>query len=289
MSDAAALLLEPLQYPFMVRGLLQVLLLSVATGLVGVFVVQRNLTFFSHALAHSAFPSLIVAAVLGISPVAGAIVGAAIALAILLPLRGRSDVGDDSAVGIVFVGLFALGVVLVGLLRVRSASVGAAVVGNLLGIDAGDLALSAGLVAALAGLVGVFYRPLAFSLFDPSGARALGLPSRGLDALLLGMIAATMLVSVQAVGVILAVAALVTPAAAARLWARRLPSLIVLAAALGAGAGALGLYVAYYVTIAPAAVIVLALSGTFLVSALAAPRGLRVRLAGPRPDGPRAA
>jgi manganese/iron transport system permease protein len=186
-------------------------------------------------------------------------------------------VGDDSAIGIVFVALFALGVVLIGLLRVRSRDVSAAVVGNLLGIGPGELLLSAALVLLLALAVAGLYRPLALVGFDPIAARAIGLPVGLLEGLLITLVAATVIVAVQVVGVILTVAVLITPAATARLWARRLPTVMLIAATLGATSGALGLYVAYYLPIAPAAVIVLLLTALFVASALLAPRGPSTR------------
>ena len=271
------LVMDPLQLAFMRHGLLEVVLLGVASGLIGPFVVQRRLTFFAHALSHTIFPALVLAAVLRIDPAVGALLGAAATAAFVLALLRRPDIGEDSAIGIVFVGLFALGVVLIGLLRVRSRDVSAAVVGNLLGIGPGDLLLSAGLVLLLAAAVAALYRPLALVGFDPIAAQALGLPVGRLEGVMIGLMAGTIIVGVQVVGVILTVAVLVTPAATARLWARRLPTVMLLAGLLGAGSGAVGLYVAYYVPVAPAAVIVLLLTALFAVSALVGPGGLAGR------------
>jgi ABC-type Mn2+/Zn2+ transport system permease subunit len=118
------------------------------------------------------------------------------------------------------------------------------------------------------------YRPLVLVSFDRLAAKALALPVPPLDLLLLAAIAATAVVSVKVVGVILTVAMLVTPASAARLWSARLPRIMLLSAIFGALAGTLGLYAAYYVPIAPAAVVVMVLGALFLVSVLSAPRGL---------------
>jgi manganese/iron transport system permease protein len=279
LGGLVAALLGPLGYPFMLRGLLEALLLGAACGLVGIFVVQRNLTFFAHALSHTVFPALVLATVLRVDLALGALVGTVVTLALILGLQRQRGVGEDSAVGIVFIGLLALGVVLVGLFRVRSRDVGAALVGNILGVGEGDLLLGAGLLLGLGVAVGALYRPLLLASFDRLSARALGLPLGLLDLILLAMVASTAVVSVKVVGIILTVAVLVTPAAAARLWARRVPTIMLLSAALGALAGASGLYVAYYVPIAPAAIIVLVLSALFAVSVLFAPRGvLRGRL-----------
>lgn len=272
MTNPFTLLLDPLAEPFMRNGLLEVLLLGAACGPIGAFVVQRNLTFLAHALSHTLFPALVLAAILRLDPLVGAIFGAALTLAIVFGLRRRPDVGEDSAVGIAFVGLFALGVVLVGLFRLRARDVGAALVGNLLGIGPTDLALSAGLVIVLAAALGLLYRPLVLTSFDRVSALALGLPVALLDLVLLVLVAGTTIVGVQVVGVILTVAALVTPAATARLWVRRLPRIMLLAAALGALAGLVGLYVAYYVPVSPAGIIVLVLSSAFGLSVLIAPR-----------------
>jgi manganese/iron transport system permease protein len=268
------LLVEPLGYPFMRDGLLAVLLLGVAMAIVGPFVVHRNLTFFAHALAHTVFPALVLAAALRLTPTLGAAAGAALTVLLVLGLRRSStEVRDDSAVGIVFIGLFALGVVLVGLLRVRARDVGAAVSGNVLGIGPSELLASAGLVVALVITLGLMHRPLILATFDPQAARALGLPLGFLDLVLLGMVAGTTVVSVNVVGVILTVAVLVTPAATASLWGATLGRTMVVAGGVAALAGAVGLYVAYYVPVAPAATIVLVLGGCYTVSALVAPRG----------------
>lgn len=267
------LILDPLGMPFMRNGLTEVLLLGIACGIVGPFVVHRNLTFLGHALSHTMFPALVLAAILRVNLLIGAIAGTMVTLALVLGLRRRRDVGEDSAVGIVFVGLFSLGVVLVGLFRVRSKDVGAALIGNLLGIGPSELALSGGLVVVLYATFWLFRGPFILTAFDRTSAVALGLPTSLLDALLYGLLAGTVIVSVQVVGVILTIAMLVTPAATAELWARRLSTITLLAAVLGASAGAIGLYVAYYVAVAPAGVIVLVLSGFFGVSALLAPRG----------------
>src|SRR3984893_8616325 len=205
--------LDPLRYPFMRSGLLEVLLLGAACALVGPFVVQRKLTFFGHALSHTIFPALVLAAVLGVNPLLAAALGAALTVGLVFRLERRRNVGQDSAVGTIMVGLFALGVVLVGWFRVRSPDVGAAVVGNLLGIGTTDLAVSTALVLVLAVSTRLLYRPLVLVSFDRLGARALGLPVPPLDLLLLAAIAATAVVSVKVVGVILTVAMLVTPAA----------------------------------------------------------------------------
>jgi ABC-type Mn2+/Zn2+ transport system permease subunit len=157
--------------------------------------------------------------------------------------------------------------------------VGASLVGNVLGISAGELALSAALVAGLALTLWLLFWPLVLSSFDPGAAQAVGLPSSLLYLVLLGMVAATAIVGMRVVGVILTVAVLVIPAATALRWTRRVRPAMALSAVVAAASGMLGLYVAYYTSIAPAAVMVLALAAAFTASVLIAPLAARARLA----------
>jgi manganese/iron transport system permease protein len=173
----------------------------------------------------------------------------------------------------VLIALFALGIVLVGLFRVRSPDVGASLVGNVLGASPGDLVLSAGLVVGLAVVLRLLFWPLVFSSFDPSSARGAGLPVALLEVVLLVMVASTATVGVRVAGVILTTALIVVPAAAALRWTQRIRTAMVLAGGIGAGAGIAGLMVAYYVPVAPAAVMVLALAGVFMVSLALGPGG----------------
>ncbi|HEY3108124.1 MAG TPA: metal ABC transporter permease [Chloroflexota bacterium] len=274
-----AALTDPLGYAFMRNGLVAVVLLGAASGVVGVFVVHQRLTFFAHALSYTVFPALVVATALRVDLTLGAIVGTAATVGLVLTLRAQRDVGEDSAVGIVFIGLLALGVVLVGLLRIRAQVVADVLVGNVLGISPLDLVLSGALVALIGLVVLVLYRPLVLVAFDRASARAIGLPVLSLDLVLLGLVAGTATVSVRVVGVVLTIAVLVSPAATAGLWVRRAPSIMLLSALIAAGAGVLGLYVTYHVPVAPASVMVVLLTGAFGASALVGPRGsLRHRL-----------
>ena len=260
------ILTDPLTYGFMRTGRLEVLVLGATCGLVGPFVVHRDLTFFGHALSHTIFPALVLAAVVGVGPVAAGVIGALLSVGLVYQLHRTQVVSNDSAVGLVFVALFALGVVLVGWFRVKSPDLGAAVVGNLLGIGGMDLLASVALLVALLGVMWLTYRPLVLVSFDRLAAEALGLPIVVIDLLLLGTIASTAVVGVKVVGVILTVALLVTPAAAARQWSANLPRNMALAAVFVWFAGVIGLYGGYYVRIAPAALIVLVLSGVFCLS-----------------------
>jgi manganese/iron transport system permease protein len=273
LDSARSVLTDPLGYAFMRNGLVAVVLLGAACGLVGVFVVHQRLTFFAHALSHTVFPALVIATALRADLTLGAVVGTAATVALVLALRAQRDVGEDSAVGVVFIGLLALGVVLVGVLRVRAQVVADVLVGNVLGIAPIDLVLSGALVALIALVVVALYRPLVLVAFDRASSRAIGLPVMALDLVLLGLVAGTASVSVRVVGVVLTIAVLVAPAATARLWVRRVPSIMLLSALIAGAAGVVGLYLTYHVPIAPASVIVLLLTAGFVASAAIGPRG----------------
>jgi ABC-type Mn2+/Zn2+ transport system permease subunit len=265
-SGFVGVLTEPLQYPFVRYGLIEVVLLGIASGLVGVFVVQRQLTFFSHALSHTIFPALVLAAALRVDLTIGALVGSAVTIALIWGLQRRDDVGHSGAVGVVLIAFFALGVVLVGAYRVRSADVGATLVGNVLGASSADVLLSAGLVVALIVVLRVLFWPLVFSSFDPGSAKGLGLPIALLEIVLLVMVASLAIVGVRVAGVILTTALVVVPAASALRWTRRLRPAMILAGAIGVAAGLVGLMISYYSPVAPAAIMVLALTGIFALS-----------------------
>jgi manganese/iron transport system permease protein len=250
------------------HGLIVIVLLSLACGMVGVFVVQRELTFFAHALSHTIFPAVVLAAVLRFDLTLGALTGAAVTVLMIFRLQRFRDVGHSSAVGVVLILLFASGVVLVGLYRVKSADVGASLVGDVLGVSTVDILLSAALTIGLAGALHLLFWPLVLCAFDTSSARALGLPVEWLQLILLTMVAATAIVGVRVVGTILTVAVLVTPAATALQWTRRVRPAMVLSSVLAGGSGVAGLYASYYVPIAPAAVMVLVLSAVFMASAV---------------------
>jgi manganese/iron transport system permease protein len=227
--------------------------------------VLRKLTFFGHALSHTVFPGIVLATVLQVYPLFGALVAAALTVALVSFLMRRSDVGDDSAVGIVFIGLFAFGVMLVGIFRIRSATIGDALVGNVLGIGTADLVTTAVLVVLAVGTLVGTYHAQVMTAFNRTGALALGLPVAMLDALLLGLVATTAIVAVQVVGVIMTVAMLVTPAVIVRPWVDTVPRMMILSAGVSGIAGVIGLYVAFYLPIAPSALIVCTLTfGVFL-------------------------
>ncbi len=260
-------LLEPLQYAFMVRGMVAAILVGVVCAVVGTYVVLRGMAFFGDALAHAILPGIAVGYLVGggaRQPLFWWALIAAIVSSLGIGAISRSTrIKEDTAIGIVFAGAFALGVALISTVRSYTADLAHFLFGDVLGVRSNDLLL----IAIFGGLVLLFilafYKEFMVLSFDPVLAATLRLPVRLLDILLLILIAVTIVVSLQTVGVALMVAMLVTPAATAYLLTRRLPVMMALAALIAAFSGIIGLYLSYYLSIASGAAIVLTCTAIF--------------------------
>jgi len=270
------LAIGPLAYPFMVRGLAAVVMVGVVCGAVGTYIVLRGMAFFGDALAHAILPGVAVGYLLS-GGARGAIfwwgLGTAILTAVGIGAVSRgARVKEDTAIGIIFAGMFALGIALISTVRSYAVDLAHFLFGDVLGVSAGDLWLT-GLIGGLVLLTMLlFYKEFLILSFDPILAATLRLPSTLLHYLLLVLIALAIVVALQTVGVALMVAMLVTPAATAYLLTRRLPAMMALAALVGALAGIVGLYLSYYVRVSSGAAIVLVCTALFLLTLLFSPQ-----------------
>lgn len=260
-----SLLLDPLQFDFMARALAAVVVVGAVCGVLGTFVVLRGLAFMGDALAHAVFPGVVVAYLLKASLVVGGLVfGVVTAVGIGLVARSRR-VGEDTAIGILFAGAFALGVVLISTTRTYSRDLASFLFGNILAVSALDLWLIGGLALAVVVVLVAVGKEMVLVAFDRETAEAMGYPVFRLDLLLLVLLALTIVVALQAVGNVLVVALLVTPSATARLVTDRLGTTVVLGALLGALSGVVGLYASYYGNVAAGGTIVLVATGLFFL------------------------
>lgn len=230
-------LLDQLGSPLIRRALLEAVLVGGLCGAVGVHVLLRRLPFFTLALSHAAFPGVVLASLLGVSVYLG---GAVASLGLVLAVAAIGStrrLEASTATGVALAGAFAVGVLLQSAQTGASRDLTAFLVGDVLTVGAADLATTAafGLVV-LAGLA-VFHKELVFTAFDPVGARSSGYRTTGLEILVLGLVALTVVTSIRAVGTILAVALLVTPAVAARQWTDDIARVMAISALLGALAG----------------------------------------------------
>lgn len=272
------LLTEPLAYPFMMRGLLAALMVGVICSTLGTYVILQGMAFLGDALAHAILPGVVMAYLLGWPLAVGAlIVGVATALGIGA-LSEKGEIRSDTAIGIVFAGSFALGVALLSTVRSYAVDLAHILFGDLLAVSTEELWLTLILGTLVLVTVIAFYKELLVITFDPTLAAVLRLPDRFLRYLLLVLIAVTIVISLQTVGIALVLAMFVTPAATAQLLTKRLPTMMLVAALIGATANVSGLYLSYYVNIATGPAMVLVATAFFLLTFLLAPeRGLVMR------------
>lgn len=264
-------LMEPLQYGFMQRAVLEVLIIGALCGLVGSFVVLRGLAFIGDALAHAVFPGVVLSYLAGQSILVGAFgFGSLTALGIGLLARSRR-VSEDTAIGVLFAAFFALGVVILSRQGGFRRDLGSLLFGNILGVSAMDVVITGVIAGVVVLVMAALLKEFALAAFDPVMARTLGYPVFALDLLLLLLVAATIVVSLQTVGNILVLALIVTPAATARLLTDRLLRMVGLSMGVAALAGVSGLWVSYHAGTAAGATIVLAATVLFLAALVLAP------------------
>ena len=265
-------LISPLSFSFMQRGLLAALIVGVLCAVVGCYVVLRSMAFLGDALAHAVLPGVAIAYIIGGNLTIGALVAAVlVALGISLFTR-QGVIKEDTAIGILFSAALSLGVVLISTVRTYAVDLSHILFGNVLGVSDADLWLTGGVGVLIILTIIFFYKPFLVISFDPILAATLRLPREFLRTLLMVLLALTIVVSMQTVGVGLAAAMLVTPGATAYLLTRRLSAMMLLAAVLGGTASLVGLYVSYYINVASGAAVVLTATVFFLLAFLFAPR-----------------
>ena len=265
------LILEPLAYSFMQRGLIAALMVGILCSIVGCYVVLRSMAFLGDALAHAILPGVAIAYLLQVNLMAGALL-AAIVVAIGIGFFSRQGtLKEDTAIGILFTAALALGVAIISTIRSYATDLTHILFGNILGVSANDLWIIAGVGIFVLAVLLVLYRPFLVISFDPVLASTKRLPVQLLRNLLLVLLALSIVVSIQAVGVALAAAMLVTPAATAYLLTKRLTRMMAVSAVLGAISSISGLYISYYANIASGSAVVLTATAMFLFAFFFAP------------------
>ena len=249
MTDILDVSIQPFEYSFMVRALVVSVCVGVMCPLLGVYVVNRGLGFMGDAMAHSVMPGMVLAFILGISPFLGAI-PTGIAVAFAIGYLGRKfRVSEDTSLGIMFAALFSIGLVMISLSKGISVRVEDILLGQILAVSSIDVVVTLSLAVLVLIVIGVLHRQLVFTSFDSLGATVIGLPTRLLDYLLLVSLALVIVVSLQAVGIVLVVAMLITPAAAGALLVRRFTRVMLVSVVVGVFSAVCGLYAAYHLNI----------------------------------------
>jgi len=268
-------LATPLAHAFMVRGLFAALIVTVVCAVLGTFIVLRGMAFLGDALAHAILPGVAIGYLVG-GGARGPLFWWALATGVLTSLgigalTLQQRIKEDTAIGVIFAGMFALGIALISTVRSYSVDLTHFLFGNVLGVSSGDLILTGAFGGLVLVLMTLFYKEFMLLSFDPVLAATLRLPTKSLHYLLLVMLAITIVISLQSVGVGLMVAMLVTPAATAFMLTKRLAPMMAVSAIIGAFSAVAGLYLSYYANVASGAAIVLVCTAIFAVGFAFAP------------------
>ena len=239
-------ILGPFQYGFMVRALIVSVLVGVMCPILGAYVITRGRAFMGDALAHSVLPGMVVAFLLGISPFFAA-VPAGIVIALLMgTVSRRTGISEDTSIGIVFAGMFALGLVMLSRATSVNVNIEDLLLGQVLGVTQTDVYVSVALTAlVLAGLY-AFHRQLVYTTFDEVGASVVGIKTNLIEYVLLALLALVIVIGIQAAGIVLVMAMLITPAATGYLLARRFVGVMIIGALVGAASAIVGLYLSFH-------------------------------------------
>ena len=259
-------LVGPFEYTFMVRALIVSVLVGVMCPLLGVYVVTRGLGFMGDALAHSVLPGMVGAFILGVSPFLGAI-PMAIAVALVSGyLIRRAGVGEDTSVGIIFAGLFALGLTMLTAAKGIPVNLEDILLGQVLAVSQTDVYVTLGLSAFVLVATYALHKEMLFASFDQTGASVVGLPTDKLEYALLALLAIVIVLALQAVGIVLVISMLITPAATALLLVRNFQHAMALAVAFGVAAAVAGLYISYYFNLPSGPVMALVVAAFFILA-----------------------
>jgi manganese/iron transport system permease protein/iron/zinc/copper transport system permease protein len=259
---------EPLQFEFFRRALLAATMVGGLTGLVGVFVVLRRMSYIGHGMSHSVFGGAVVGYVAGVNFYLAAGVWGFISAVLINQTTRRRQIGADAAIGIITTASFALGVALISRATHVTRNFDAALFGNLLGVSSSDLWIIAGVLLLTAAAVFFFYKQLLFLTFDGEVAPIYGVRTGWLDSLFALVLAATIIASIRIMGVTLIAASLVIPPVIARLLTDRFARMLVLSTVVGAAQGLVGMFLSYELDVASGASIVLLSAALFVVTLL---------------------
>lgn len=256
-------LIEPfIRFQFMRNSLMAVVLVGTLCATIGVYVVLRRMAFIGDALAHTVLPGIVFAYFNGISLFFGAVVAGLLTALGIGWLSRRETLREDTAIGIMFTFMFALGILLMSTAR-SFRDFTHILFGNVLGVTPNDLLLIGAVAVIVLGALILFHKEFELTSFDPTHAEVIGLRADRLRYALLILLALTVVTAIQAVGVVLTSAMLITPAATASLLTNRLPRMMLIAIGVAILAGLIGLYASYYYNVASGAAIVLACTSLF--------------------------
>ena len=258
----------PFQYGFMVRALIVSVLVGVMCPVLGAYVITRGRAFMGDALAHSVLPAMVVAFLLGISPFFAA-VPAGIVIAVLMGgVARRTGISEDTSIGIIFAGMFALGLVMLSTSNNITVNIEDLLLGQVLGVSQTDVYVSLALAALVIAGLYAFHRHLVYTTFDPVGATVIGIRTGLIEYVLLALLALVIVIGIQAAGIVLVMAMLITPAAAAYLIAKRFTGVMIIGALIGAMSAVVGLYLSFHADLPSGPSMALVATGIFAIAAV---------------------
>jgi ABC-type Mn2+/Zn2+ transport system permease subunit len=260
---------EPMQYEFFRHGLLVATLVGALCGMVGVSIILRRMSYIGHGLSHSVFGGAVVSYLIHWNFYIGAGLWGFLSALLINATAKRRNIGGDAAIGIITTASFALGVALISKTRSFTRNFEAALFGNILGVKEEDILVIAGVTVVVSLLMFFGYKQLLFTTFDPELARVYGVPTQWVDTGFALALAATIVASMNIVGVTLIAAAIVIPSTTARLITKSFGRLLILSTAIGAACGFFGMFLSYEYDIASGAAIVLLSASIFAIVYLA--------------------
>ncbi len=261
-------MLEPFQYEFFVRGMIATGLVGGLCALIGVYIVLRGMAYIGHGLSHAIFGGAVVTYVMSFNYFIGASLWGFLAAILITLTTRKSRIGADAAIGIVTTASLAIGIALISRFKTFTRDFDAALFGNVLGVNGGDLVAISGVTLATMLVFFVAYKLFLFATFEPVVARFYGVPTGWVDALFALLLAATIVVSMQVLGVMLIAAATVIPPVVARLLTDSFRKLMLISTILGTSCGLVGIYISWFLDVSSGASVVL-LSATLFVLVLA--------------------
>ncbi len=260
-----------INYHFLQNALISALVIGITCGAVGTFIILRSLSLMGDAISHAVLPGVALSFMLGINLFIGAIVFGLVASFIISFIKENSVIKGDTAIGITFSSFLALGVILIGMAN-SSTDLFHILFGNILAVQDSDMWLTLGISGLVLGLLGLFFKGLLLTSFDPVLAKTMGIPVSFYHYLLMGILTLVSVTAMQSVGTILIVSMLVTPAATAYLFAKSLKQMLFLASGIGATSSLLGLFLGYSLNMAVGSSIVLTATLFFLLAFLISKR-----------------
>lgn len=257
--------LWPFQLPFMVQAMIISVLVAIPTALLSCFLVLKGWSLMGDAISHAVLPGVVIAYIVGLPLGLGAFIAGMVCALSVGFLKENSRIKEDTVMGLVFAGLFGLGIVLHTAIP-TDVHLDHILFGNMLGVAQQDLVMAAVIALVVMVMITLKWRDLMLFIFDPQQAGAIGLPVRLLHYGLLALISLTIVGALQAVGIVLVIALLIAPGAIAFLVTRRFATMLILASIISVICGLLGVYLSFFIDSAPAPTIVLLLSLCFILA-----------------------